>query len=237
MSAFTVETVTPARLAQAIDHSLLQPNLTLGEVDLGCEVAAHFATAAVCCRPADVARCRDNLAGTGVRLSTVIGFPHGSHLTATKVFESERAIDDGATELDMVLNIAHLRSGDAGFVEADIAAVCDAARARGALVKVIFENHFLSDEEKVAACRLSESAGAAYVKTSTGYAPTGATLPDLRLMRANVSAAVKLKAAGGVRSLDQFLDCLDAGCDRIGTSSTAVLVEELVKRRAELGLD
>lgn len=145
-------------------------------------------------------------------------------------------MEDGAVELDMVINIGHLRSGDDAFVAQDIAAVVQAAAAGGATVKAILENAYLTDEEKVRACRLAESAGAAYVKTSTGYAPTAATLADVRLMRATVSPHVKVKAAGGVRTVDDLLAFLAAGCDRIGTSSTAALLDELGARRAALGL-
>ncbi|MEZ5236325.1 MAG: deoxyribose-phosphate aldolase [Acidimicrobiia bacterium] len=235
MPAITIETLTPAAAAATFDHALLRPELDLAGVDAGCELAASRRTVAVCCRPADVARCAANLRGTGVLVTTVIGFPHGAHLSATKVFEAERAMEDGAVELDMVINIGHLRSGDDAFVEQDIAAVVKAA-AGGASVKAILENAYLTDEEKVRACRLAESAGAAYVKTSTGYAPSAATLADVRLMRATVSPHVKVKAAGGVRTVDDLLAFLDAGCDRIGTSSTAALLDELHSRRAALGL-
>lgn len=232
----TIETLTPAAAAATFDHALLRPELDLAGVDAGCELAARYLAVAVCCRPADVARCARTLAGTGVLVTTVIGFPHGSHRTDTKVFEAGRALDDGAVELDMVINIAHLRSGEDAYVEQDIAAVVETATAAGATVKAILENAYLSDEEKVRACRLAESAGAAYVKTSTGYAPTAATLEDVRLMRATVSPAVKVKAAGGVRAVEDLIAFLDAGCDRIGTSSTAALIDDLVARRAALGL-
>ena len=184
-----------------------------------------------CCRPLDVARCADALAGTDVLVGTVIGFPHGSHLTATKVFEAERAMEQGAVELDMVIAIGMLRSGELDYVRDDITAVV-AAAGDTAIVKVILENAYLTDDEKVQGCRLVEAAGAAYVKTSTGYAPTGATVADLRLMRASVSPAVKVKAAGGVRTLDALIDCLNAGIDRCGATATAAIIDELRTRRA-----
>ena len=146
---YTVETITVERVAKTIDHSLLKPELTVADVLDGCAVAAAYDVASVCCRPLDVVRCRDALAGTDVLVGTVIGFPHGSHLTATKVFEAERAIEDGAVELDMVLAIGMLRSGEVGYVGDDIAAVV-AAAGDAAIVKVILENAYLSDDEKVA---------------------------------------------------------------------------------------
>ena len=210
---WTAENVTVERIAKTIDHSLLKPELTIDDVLAGCALAAEYDVASVCCRPLDVERCRDALAGTGVLIGTVVGFPHGAHLTATKVFEAERAIEQGAVELDMVIAIGMLRSGEVGYVRDDIAAVVEAA-GDAAIVKVIVENAYLDEAQKVAGCRAVEEAGAAYVKTSTGYAPSGATLDDLRLMRATVSPHVKVKAAGGVRTLDALIDCLNAGIDR-----------------------
>jgi deoxyribose-phosphate aldolase len=228
---FTVETVTVRQIAKTIDHSLLKPELTVAEVLAGCELAARYDVASVCCRPLDVLRCSDALGGTDVAVGTVVGFPHGANLTRTKVFEARQALDEGAEELDMVIAIGMLRSGELGYVRDDIAAVVEAAGS-GAIVKVILENAFLTDDEKVTGCKLVEEAGAAYVKTSTGYAPTGATLEDLRLMRATVSPAVKLKAAGGVRTLDALLDCLNAGIDRCGATATAAIVDELRARQS-----
>lgn len=227
---FSVDTVTVAQIAKTIDHSLLKPELTVDDVLAGCGVAAAYDVASVCCRPIDVVRCSEALDGTDVLVGTVIGFPHGSNLTATKVFEAERAIEDGAVELDMVLQIGLLRSGLLAEVEADIAAVV-AAAGDAAIVKVILENAYLTDDEKVAACTASEAAGAAYVKTSTGYAPSGATLDDLRLMRATVSEHVKVKAAGGVRTLDALIDCINAGIDRCGATATAAIIDDLRARQ------
>ena len=160
----------------------------------------------------------------------MVGFPHGSNLTAIKVAEAQAAMDDGAVELDMVLNIGQLRSGKTDYVRADIQAVCDAAHARGVKVKVIFENAYLTDEQKILACKLSEAAGADWVKTSTGFAPSGATLEDLRLMRANVSDKVQVKAAGGVRTLDALLAVIDAGVTRCGATATAAILDEFERR-------
>jgi deoxyribose-phosphate aldolase len=227
---FTPETITVERVAKTIDHSLLKPELTVDDVLAGCELAARYDVASVCCRPIDVVRCRDALAGTDVLVSTVIGFPHGSNLTATKVFEAERAIEQGAVELDMVLQIGLLRSGLVDAVTDDISAVV-AAAGDAAIVKVILENCFLTDEQKVAGCRAAESAGAAYVKTSTGYAAAGASLDDIALMRATVSPHIKVKAAGGVRTLDALIDCINAGIDRCGATATAVIIDDLCARQ------
>jgi deoxyribose-phosphate aldolase len=226
----TAETITVERVAKTIDHSLLRPELTVDEVLAGCDLATRYDVASVCCRPIDVSRCVERVAGTDVAVGTVIGFPHGSNLTATKVFEAQRALEQGAVELDMVLQIGLLRSGLTDDVRADIAAVV-AAAGDGALVKVILENAYLTDEEKVIGCRLAEDAGAAYVKTSTGYAPSGATLDDLRLMRATVSPHVKVKAAGGVRTLDALIDCINAGIDRCGATATATIIDDLRSRQ------
>jgi deoxyribose-phosphate aldolase len=226
----TAETITVERVAKTIDHSLLRPELTVDEVLAGCDLAARYDVASVCCRPIDVSRCVERLAATDVVVGTVIGFPHGSNLTATKVFEAQRALEQGAVELDMVLQIGLLRSGLTDDVRADIAAVV-AAAGDGALVKVILENTYLTDDEKVTGCRLAEDAGAAYVKTSTGYAPSGATLDDLRLMRATVSPHVKVKAAGGVRTLDALIDCINAGIDRCGATATATIIDDLRSRQ------
>jgi deoxyribose-phosphate aldolase len=187
--------------------------------------------ASVCCRPLDVGRCRDALAGSGVLVGTVVGFPHGASTTAVKAFEAERALDEGAVELDMVLPIGWLRSGEDDEVREDIAAVVDVAHPRGAVVKVILENAYLTDEQKVRGCRLSEKAGADFVKTSTGFAPSGSTMDDLRLMRASVSDRVKVKAAGGIRTLDLLIEGLNAGMDRCGATATAAIIDDLRRRK------
>jgi deoxyribose-phosphate aldolase len=231
MDNLSVATLTYERAAKSIDHSLLRPELDLDAVAAGCELARRYDVASVCVRPCDVALAGDALAGSDVLVGTVIGFPHGSHTTAVKVAESERAMADGAVELDMVLNIGRLRSGRDDEVREDIAAVVEASADR-AIVKVILENAYLTDEEKVRGCRLVEAAGAHYVKTSTGFAPSGATLEDLRLMRASVSPALKVKAAGGVRTLDALIDALNAGADRVGATATEAILEEFKARKA-----
>jgi deoxyribose-phosphate aldolase len=230
----SIETLTERDIAKAIDHSLLRPELDDAFIEAGCRLAAEYDVASVCVRPADVRRASELLAGTDVAVGTVIGFPHGNHLTATKVFEAERALADGATELDMVLQIGALRSGRDADVGADIAAVVEVAHAAGAIVKVIFENAYLTDDEKIRACRLTEAAGADFVKTSTGFAPSGATHDDLRLMRANTSPHVAVKAAGGVRTLDALLEVMALGVSRIGATATKTIIDDFRARKAGL---
>ncbi len=233
MLTLSSQTITYEQLAKTIDHSLLRPELTREDVITGCALARKYNVASVCVKPCHVRLAADQLQGSDVKVSTVVGFPHGAHLTVIKVAEAQQAMDDGAVELDMVLNIGELRSGNADYVRADIQAVCEAAHARGAKVKVIFENAYLTDEQKILACQLSEAAGADWVKTSTGFAPSGATLEDLRLMRANVGPHVQIKAAGGVRTLDALLAVIDAGCTRCGATATATILDDFKKRQGK----
>lgn len=218
--------LTYEKLAKFIDHSLLKPELTEADVIAGCQLADKYHTATVCVKPCHVKLAAEVLKDSDVIVSTVIGFPHGSNLTAIKVAEADAAMDDGAIELDMVLNIGQLRSGKYEYVRDDIKAVCDAAHARAARVKVILENAYLTDDEKVTACKLCEEAGADWVKTSTGFAPSGATIADLKLMRASVSDKVQVKAAGGIRTLPALLEAIDAGITRCGATATAVILDE-----------
>jgi deoxyribose-phosphate aldolase len=227
----TSDALSEEQLAKTIDHALLRPELTEAEVLAGCELARRYGVAAVCCRPCDVAAAARVLAGTSVRVGTVVGFPHGSVTAETKAFEARDALARGAAELDVVVNIGWLRSGRHDAVLADLRGVVAAAAGR-AVVKVILENAYLTDEDKVRGCRLAERAGADFVKTSTGFAPSGATLDDLRLMRGSVSPRVQVKAAGGIRTLDGVLAALDAGATRIGTSATEAILEEFRARRA-----
>jgi len=226
--------LTVRDIAKMIDHSLLRPELTTGEVVEGCRLAAAYDVASVCVRPCDVGIAKQLLQSTNVLVTTVIGFPHGHHTTAVKVFEAQEAIRDGAAELDMVLNIGRLRSGDDDYVEADIKAVVDVAHRQGVVVKVILENAYLIEDMKRRACRIAEAAGADFVKTSTGFASSGATLSDLRLMRESVGPAVRIKAAGGVRSLDRALAVRQAGAIRLGATATRQILEE-AKAREEAG--
>jgi deoxyribose-phosphate aldolase len=228
--------LTVARVAAMIDHSLLRPELTLDDVTVGCEIAATHAVASVCCKPADVVHASRALAGTSVLVGTVVGFPHGSSTTETKVCEAHEALDNGARELDMVINIGRLRGGDDADVGADIRAVVEVAAASGALVKVIFENAYLTDDEKVRACHLTEEAGADFVKTSTGFAASGATMEDLILMRRAVGPAMQVKAAGGVRTLDTMLAMVAIGVSRFGATVTVAMLADATERasRGEL---
>ena len=228
----SIDSLTEHDIAKTIDHSLLRPELDDAFVEDGCRLAANYHVASVCVRPADVRRATAILAGTDVAVGTTIGFPHGNHATEVKVFEAKRALADGATELDMVLQIGALKSGRDADVEADIRAVVEVGHAAGAIVKVIFENAYLTDEEKVRACHLTEAAGADFVKTSTGFASGGATHDDLRLMRRNTSAAIGVKAAGGVRTLDALLAVMDLGVTRIGATATETIIEEFRARKA-----
>lgn len=220
-------------VAKTIDHSLLRPELDDRFLEDGCRLAREYDVASVCVRPPDVGKARDILAGSEVAVGTVIGFPHGTHLTDTKVFEARRALDDGATELDMVIQIGALKSGRDEDVRRDIAAVVEVAHGAGAIVKVIFENHYLTDDEKVRACRAAEAAGADFVKTSTGFAASGATHEDLMLMRRSVSPHVGVKAAGGVRSLDALVAVMALGVTRVGATQTKAILDDFRARRAE----
>ena len=202
--------------------------MTLDEVKAGCDVALKYDVASVCCKPCDVKFVAEILKGSDVLVGTVVGFPHGSSTTESKVSETKQAVADGAVEIDVVINIGHLKSGKTQEIQDEISAVV--AAAAGNQVKVILENAYLTDAEKVIACKLIEAAGAHYVKTSTGFAPTGATLADVKLMRATCSPKVKVKSAGGVKSLDQLLEFLDAGIDRSGSSSTASILDEFISK-------
>ncbi|HET91668.1 MAG TPA: deoxyribose-phosphate aldolase [Chloroflexi bacterium] len=218
--------LTTRDIAAMIDHSILKPSSTLDELAAGLELAKQYETASCCVRSMDVARTAEALAGTNVLVCTVIGFPHGVCPTEVKVFEANRAMDDGAVELDMVLPVGMLKSGEYAYVEQDIGAIVDAAHARQAIVKVILENYDLTDEEKIRACKICEQVGADYVKTSTGFAGGGATLADVRLMRRTCGPQVAVKAAGGIRTLEDVLQYRAAGATRIGTSSTQAILEQ-----------
>ena len=229
---YTVETVTERQLAKTIDHSLLKPELDDAFIEEGCRLAAEYEVASVCVRPADVKRATAILHGTEVAVGTVIGFPHGSSTTATKVFEAKDALANGATELDMVIQIGAMRSGRDQDVRDDIAAVVEVAHAGGAIVKVILENAYLTDDEKERGSRLAEAAGGDFVKTSTGYAPTGATHEDLALMRRVTSPHVQVKAAGGVRTLDDLIAVMNLGVTRIGATQTKPILDDYRARKA-----
>ena len=216
-----------------IDHSLLNPALTGAELDAGCRLAKQYDVASVCILPYYVAGCVELLEGSKVQPSTTIGFPHGGHATFTKVAEVEQALKDGATELDAVINISKTRSGDWDYVRSEIEALTVATHAGGAKIKVIFENAYLDDAAKIHLCEICGEAEADWVKTSTGFAPSGATVADVRLMRKHSPGRVQVKAAGGVRSLDALLEMREAGATRVGTSATAQILEDCLR---QLGL-
>jgi len=217
-------------IAGMIDHSLLNPKMSDAELRAGCKLAADYAAASVCIKPYFVAPAAKILAGSGVKTGTTIGFPHGGHATAIKVAEAEAALADGAEELDMVVNIGKVLSGDWDFVRADVQAVVAAGHAGGAVVKVIFENCFLADEHKIRLCEICGQVKADFVKTSTGYADGGATIEDVKLMRARSPSAVQVKAAGGIRTLDRLLEYRAVGVSRIGASRTEEILTECKKR-------
>lgn len=217
-------------IAEMIDHSLLRPTLTNEEFAAGIELAKQYKMATCCVAPYDVDRAYKGLEGSGVKVSTVIDFPHGSNLSAAKVFESKLAIENGASSLDMVLAISRLISGEYDYVEDDIRSVVEFAHAQDITVKVIFETCFLTPELIVTACRLTENAGADYVKTSTGYGGGGATLEDCYLMRQSTSDRVEVKAAGGIRNLDDVLAYRAIGTKMIGTRASAEILDEAERR-------
>ncbi|RUP50670.1 deoxyribose-phosphate aldolase [Jimgerdemannia flammicorona] len=233
MAHITVDTLTYTQLAKSFDHALLRPEMTTSEVVLGCNLAARYDVKSVCVKPCDVRLAAETLAGTSVLVGTVISFPHGNSPTSIKIAESLQAIDDGATELDVVINIGLLRGGEVQKVEDEVRAVVQAAKKRylGVLIKVIFENAYLSREEIVLACKLTERAGAEFVKTSTGFAATGHTIEDLRLMRESVSERIEVKASGGVKTLDQVVAILQTGTTRVGSSSTDKILDEFKRVR------
>ena len=220
-------------IANMIDHSLLKPELTDEDIIAGCEIAKKYKVASVCCSPSALPLVRTRLEGSGVNSTTIIGFPHGYNRTDTKVFEAGKAIDDGAKELDMVINIGKLRSGEFDYVKNDIKAVVDTAHRKGVIVKAIFENCYLSDEMKKTGYRLAEEAGADFIKTSTGFARAGATLDDLRLMRKTVSEKVQVKAAHGVRDYDMAVKVRSTGATRFGATQTENIMEECYRKKGK----
>ncbi len=225
MTDFTYQDV-----AKMIDHSLLNPTLAVADLEAGIELAKAYDVASVCIMPYYLRRLSELLAGTTVKASTTIGFPHGGHTTAIKKAEAEQAIADGCEELDMVANISKVLSGDWDYVKQDIAAIVKVAHAAGQKIKVIFENCYLSDDQKIKLCEICTELGADWVKTSTGYGTGGATHDDLKLMRKHSGDNVQVKAAGGVRDLDGLLAVREIGVTRCGASRTAEILGEARKR-------
>ncbi len=219
-------------LAKMFDHSLLQPVLTDAQLEAGCRLAREYDVASVCIKPYAVRLCAQLLAGSTVRVSTVIGFPHGGNTTAVKLFEAREALDHGATELDFVVNIGKVMSAEWNYVADEMTALTREAHAQNAKVKVIFENAYLNDAQKIELCKLAGEARCDWVKTSTGYAETGATVADLTLMRANSPSHVQVKAAGGVRTYEKLLEVRALGVNRVGATATKVILDEA---RAKMG--
>ena len=217
-------------IAKMIDHSLLNPGLTDMELERGCQQGVDYNLASVCVMPYYLKRCAEILRGSTVKPSTTIGFPHGGHATAIKLAEAKQALDDGGEELDMVVNISKVLSGDWTYVRQDIKAVTDLTHGRGARIKVIFENCYLKDGHKIRLCEICGELRADWVKTSTGYGSGGATVDDLKLMRAHSPAHVQVKAAGGVRDLDRLLEIRALGVTRVGASRTVAILEECKRR-------
>ncbi|MBL8809939.1 MAG: deoxyribose-phosphate aldolase [Planctomycetaceae bacterium] len=219
-------TFTYEEISRMIDHSLLKPSTTFEDFEIGCRMAVAYKAASVCIQPHYLKRCAQILEGSGVRASTVIGFPHGGHCTSVKVAEARQALADGGEELDVVCNISRVLSGDWDFVTADLKAVIEVTHDAGQKVKVIFENCYLNDEQKIRLCEICTELKADWVKTSTGYGTGGATMDDLRLMRKHAGPEVQVKAAGGIRDMDALLECRTIGVSRIGASATQAMLDE-----------
>jgi deoxyribose-phosphate aldolase len=225
---------TYADVAKMIDHSLLNPTLRADDLEAGIRLAIAYDVASVCILPYYLRRCAELLKGSGVRASTTVGFPHGGHTTAVKLAEAKQALADGGEELDMVVNISAVLSGQWAYVRDDIGVIVDVTHDAGQKVKVIFENSYLSDAQKIRLCEIASELGADWVKTSTGYASGGATIEDLKLMRAHVPPHVQVKAAGGVRDLDKLLEVRALGVTRCGATRTAAMLDEARRR---IGMD
>ena len=219
-------------IAKMIDHSLLNPSLTVEQLEAGCRLALEYDTASVCILPYYLKRCTEILCDSNVRASTTIGFPHGCHTTAVKLAEAKQALSDGGEELDMVVNISAVLSENWRYVREDIRAVTDAVHQAGQKIKIIFENCYLNDEEKITLCEICGELRCDWVKTSTGYGTGGATIEDLILMRKNSPDYVQVKAAGGIRDLDTLLKMRTLGVTRCGATRTKDILEECKRRLA-----
>lgn len=221
---------TYEQMSKMIDHSLLNPTLAEKDLEAGCRLAVAYNVASVCIMPYYLSRCCELLHGSTVKPSTTIGFPHGGHTTAVKLAEAKQALADGCEELDMVVNISQILSGRWDYVREDIRSVIDVAHANGKFVKVIFENCYLNDAQKIKLCEICGELKADWVKTSTGYGTGGATHDDLKLMRKHSPDFVQVKAAGGVRDFDGLLAVRELGVTRCGASRTADILDDCRKR-------
>jgi deoxyribose-phosphate aldolase len=216
-----------------IDHALLQPTLTEADLDAGCRLALAHDVASVCVLPYWLKECARRLQGSDVKASTTVGFPHGGHATAVKLAEAEQALADGGEELDMVVNLSQVLSGNWEYIHGEIDSILDRTRQAGAAIKVIFENCFLNDEHKIRLCRICSELGVDWVKTSTGFGPGGANPADLELMRTHTDPAVQVKASGGISDLDAFLEVWALRVTRVGTSRTKSILDEARRRLPE----
>jgi deoxyribose-phosphate aldolase len=221
-------------LAKMIDHSLVRPELTETEIVEGCRLAKSYGVASVSVRPSDVEAAVRELQGSDVAVGSVAGFPHGSSTTSVKLYEARDLLRRGAKEIDMVLNIGKLRSRAFQYVETELLQMAEACHQQGAILKVIFENAYLTDELKIIACRICNRAGVDFAKTSTGFAPSGYTLADVKLMRKHLPADIGIKAASGVRTLETALEVYDAGCTRFGATQTAPILDAWKARLKEM---
>lgn len=222
--------LTQAQLAKYMDHTMLKPEATADMIDKAVAEARKYNTASVCINPYWVKRVHEGLQGTDINTCTVIGFPLGATSTASKVFETKQAIEDGADEIDMVINIGELKGKNDQAVEDDIRAVAEATHEKGKILKVIIENCLLTNEEKTRACKLTVKGGADFVKTSTGFSTSGAKAQDVKLMREAVGPDFKIKAAGGIHSLAEAYDMIEAGANRLGVSASVKILEEATKQ-------
>jgi len=218
------------KIAKMIDHSLLSPILTVPELEAGCQLALAYDVASVCIMPFYLKRCAEILEHSTVEPSTTVGFPHGGHAMIAKLREAEQALEDGCTELDVVVNLSRVLSEDWKYVETEIGLLTRTAHQAGQKIKVIFENCYLADKHKIELCRICSAVNADWVKTSTGYGTGGATLEDLQLMRENTPSQVQVKAAGGIRTLDKLLEVRDLGVSRVGASATRTILDTCRER-------
>ncbi|KAI8144100.1 deoxyribose-phosphate aldolase [Fennellomyces sp. T-0311] len=232
MTKIDVATLTYSQLAKVFDHAILKPEQTTKDVEEGCKLALEYDAKSVCVKPCDVKQAVELLKGSSVLVGTVISFPHGNAPTTAKVAEALQTVEDGAIELDVVINIGHLKSGKYEECQKELEAIIKTCKAKQpeVIFKIIFENAYLTKDEIVQACKIAEAAGAEFVKTSTGFASSGATYDDIELMRASVSDHIEVKASGGIKTLDQVLTFLQKGATRCGSSSTDKILEEFKKR-------
>lgn len=224
---------TYADVAKMIDHSLLRPELTDRDIEEGCRIAREYQVMSVTVRPADIELASRLVQGSGVKVGTVCGFPHGSTTTPVKLFEARDALRRGATEIDMVLNIGKMISREFQYVEMEIHQMVKACHDGGALLKVIFENSYLTEDLKVIACKIGNRCEVDFIKTSTGFSGGGATIEDLKLMRRHAMPDVSVKAAGGVRTLDKLIEVYEVGVSRIGATATVAILDEWKSRLAK----